>query len=148
MKPSLLGNPAVAYNEESFTIPAGSVAKGSTVTVEAQYPGCHHRERAQHSGHCRHHRRGRCRHGGHRVAGLPHRHGAVREVFPAHAGRNCGRAAARKLRQLPLPERRRTRSLPRLTKLHKNSAAPSFPVGRRIFAVQSRRKDRVRDIFW
>lgn len=28
---SLLGNPAVAYNEESFTIPAG------TVTVEAQY---------------------------------------------------------------------------------------------------------------
>ena len=34
---SLLGNPAVAYNEESFTIPAGSVAKGSTVTVEAQY---------------------------------------------------------------------------------------------------------------
>ena len=34
---SLLGNPAVAYNEESFTIPAGSVAKCSTVTVEAQY---------------------------------------------------------------------------------------------------------------
>lgn len=34
---SLLGNPAVAYNEESFTIPAGSVTKGSTVTVEAQY---------------------------------------------------------------------------------------------------------------
>ena len=34
---SLLGNLAVAYNEESFTIPAGSVAKGSTVTVEAQY---------------------------------------------------------------------------------------------------------------
>lgn len=34
---SLLGNPAVAYNKESFTIPAGSVAKGSTVTVEAQY---------------------------------------------------------------------------------------------------------------
>lgn len=34
---SLLGNPAVAYNEESFTIPAGSVAKGSAVTVEAQY---------------------------------------------------------------------------------------------------------------
>lgn len=34
---SLLGNPAVASNEESFTIPAGSVAKGSTVTVEAQY---------------------------------------------------------------------------------------------------------------
>ena len=34
---SLLGNPEVAYNEESFTIPAGSVAKGSTVTVEAQY---------------------------------------------------------------------------------------------------------------
>ena len=33
----LLGNPAVAYNEESFTIPAGTVAKGSTVTVEAQY---------------------------------------------------------------------------------------------------------------
>ena len=32
---SLLGNPAVAYNEESFTIPAGSVAKGSTVTVDA-----------------------------------------------------------------------------------------------------------------
>lgn len=34
---SLLGNPAVAYNQESFIIPAGSVAKGSTVTVEAQY---------------------------------------------------------------------------------------------------------------
>ena len=34
---SLLGNPAVAYNEENFTIPAGSVAKGSIVTVEAQY---------------------------------------------------------------------------------------------------------------
>lgn len=34
---SLLGNPAVAYNQESFTIPAGSVVKGSTVTVEAQY---------------------------------------------------------------------------------------------------------------
>lgn len=34
---SLLGNPAVAYNQESFTIPAGSVAKGGTVTVEAQY---------------------------------------------------------------------------------------------------------------
>ena len=34
---SLLGNLAVTYNEESFTIPAGSVAKGSTVTVEAQY---------------------------------------------------------------------------------------------------------------
>lgn len=34
---SLLGNPTVAYNQESFTIPAGSVTKGSTVTVEAQY---------------------------------------------------------------------------------------------------------------
>lgn len=34
---SLLGNPAVAYNQESFTISAGTVAKGSTVTVEAQY---------------------------------------------------------------------------------------------------------------
>lgn len=34
---NLLGNPAVAYNQESFTIPAGSVAKDSTVTVEAQY---------------------------------------------------------------------------------------------------------------
>ena len=34
---SLLGNPAVAYNEESFIIPAGSVAKDSIVTVEAQY---------------------------------------------------------------------------------------------------------------
>lgn len=34
---SLLGNPAVAYNEESFTIPAGTVAKNSIVTVEAQY---------------------------------------------------------------------------------------------------------------
>ena len=34
---SLLGNPAVAYNEESFIIPAGTVAKNSTVTVEAQY---------------------------------------------------------------------------------------------------------------
>lgn len=76
---SLLGNPAVAYNEESFTISAGS--------------------------------------------------------------------PPRKLRQLPLPERRRTRPLPRLTEPHKNSAAPSF-VGRRCFAVQSRRKGRVRDIFW
>lgn len=34
---SLLGNPAVAYKEESFTIPAGTVAKNSIVTVEAQY---------------------------------------------------------------------------------------------------------------
>lgn len=34
---SLLGNPAVAYNQESFTIPAGTVAKDSIVTVEAQY---------------------------------------------------------------------------------------------------------------
>lgn len=34
---SLLGSPAVAYNEESFTIPAGTVAKDSIVTVEAQY---------------------------------------------------------------------------------------------------------------
>lgn len=34
---SLLGNPTVAYNEESFTIPAGTVAKNSIVTVEAQY---------------------------------------------------------------------------------------------------------------
>lgn len=34
---SLLGNPAVAYSEESFTIPAGTVAKNSIVTVEAQY---------------------------------------------------------------------------------------------------------------
>lgn len=34
---SLLGNPAVAYNEESFIIPAGTVAKDSIVTVEAQY---------------------------------------------------------------------------------------------------------------
>lgn len=34
---SLLGNSAVAYNQESFTIPAGTVAKDSIVTVEAQY---------------------------------------------------------------------------------------------------------------
>lgn len=34
---SLLGNPAVAYNAESFTIPANAVEKGKTVTVEAQY---------------------------------------------------------------------------------------------------------------
>lgn len=34
---SLLGNPNVAYNAESFTIPAGTVAKDSIVTVEAQY---------------------------------------------------------------------------------------------------------------
>lgn len=90
---SLLGNPAVAYNEESFTIPDGQRGQGQHRDRGSPVPGCHHRERAQHSGHCRHHRRGRCRHGGHRVAGLPHRHGAVREVFPAHAGRNCGRAA-------------------------------------------------------
>ena len=34
---SLLGNPNVAYNAESFTIPANTVEKGKTVTVEAQY---------------------------------------------------------------------------------------------------------------
>ena len=34
---SLLGNPNVAYNAESFTIPANAVEKGNTVTVEAQY---------------------------------------------------------------------------------------------------------------
>ena len=33
----LLGNPNVAYNAESFTIPANAVEKGKTVTVEAQY---------------------------------------------------------------------------------------------------------------
>lgn len=90
---SLLGNPAVAYNEESFTIPAGSVAKGSTVTVEAQYRDATIESEPSILGTAAIIGRGRCRHGGHRVAGLPHRHGAVREVFPAHAGRNCGRAA-------------------------------------------------------
>ena len=34
---SLLSNPNVAYNAESFTIPANAVEKGKTVTVEAQY---------------------------------------------------------------------------------------------------------------
>lgn len=34
---SLLGNPNVAYNAESFTIPANAVEKGKTVIVEAQY---------------------------------------------------------------------------------------------------------------
>lgn len=34
---SLLGNPKVAYNAESFTIPANAVKNGKTVTVEAQY---------------------------------------------------------------------------------------------------------------
>ena len=34
---SLLGNPNVAYNAESFTIPANAVEHGKTVTVEAQY---------------------------------------------------------------------------------------------------------------
>lgn len=34
---SLLGNPNVAYNAESFTIPANAVKNGKTVTVEAQY---------------------------------------------------------------------------------------------------------------
>lgn len=34
---SLLGNPKVAYNAESFTIPANAVENGKTVTVEAQY---------------------------------------------------------------------------------------------------------------
>lgn len=34
---SLLVNPNVAYNAESFTIPANAVEKGKTVTVEAQY---------------------------------------------------------------------------------------------------------------
>lgn len=146
---SLLGNPAVAYNEESFTIPAGSVAKGSTVTVEAQYRDA-------------------------TIESEPSILGTAAIIaWPVQARRSsCGRATAsawsctrsissprrkklrqssppRRLRQqLPLPERRRTRSLPRLTELHKNSAAPSFPVGRRIFAVQSRRKGRVRDIFW
>lgn len=86
---SLLGNPAVAYNEESFTIrqapwprTASSPWKPSTGMPPSRASPAFW--------HCRHHRRGRCRHGGHRVAGLPHRHGAVREVFPAHAGRGCG----------------------------------------------------------
>lgn len=34
---SLLGNPNVAYNAESFTIQANAVENGKTVTVEAQY---------------------------------------------------------------------------------------------------------------
>lgn len=34
---SLLGNPNVAYNAESFTIPANAVENGKTVTVEAPY---------------------------------------------------------------------------------------------------------------
>lgn len=34
---SLLGNPNVAYNAESFTIPANAVENSKTVTVEAQY---------------------------------------------------------------------------------------------------------------
>ena len=34
---SLLGTPNVAYNAESFTIPANAVENGKTVTVEAQY---------------------------------------------------------------------------------------------------------------
>lgn len=34
---SLLGNPNVAYNAESFTIPANAVENGKAVTVEAQY---------------------------------------------------------------------------------------------------------------
>ena len=34
---SLLGNPNVAYNAESFTIPANAVENGKTVIVEAQY---------------------------------------------------------------------------------------------------------------
>ena len=34
---SLLDNPNVAYNAESFTIPANAVENGKTVTVEAQY---------------------------------------------------------------------------------------------------------------
>ena len=138
---SLLGNPAVAYNQESFTIPAGSVAKGSTVTVEAQYRDA-------------------------TIESEPSILGTAAIIGVAGAGTavasawSCTRSISsprrkklrqssppRKLRQLPLPERRRTRSLPRLTEPHKNSAAPSF-VGRRIFAVQSRRKGRVRDIFW
>ena len=68
---------------------AGSVAKDSTVTVEAQYrdatiesepsilalpPSSAWPVQA---------RRSSC-------GRLPHRHGAVREVFPAHAGRGCG----------------------------------------------------------
>lgn len=53
---SLLGNPAVAYNQESFTIPAGSVAKDSTVTVEAQYRDATIESEPSILGHCRHHR--------------------------------------------------------------------------------------------
>lgn len=90
---SLLGNPAVAYNQESFTIPAGSVAKGSTVTVEAQYRDATIESEPSILGTAAIIGVAGAGHGGHRVAGLPHRHGAVREVFPAHAGRNCGRAA-------------------------------------------------------
>lgn len=46
---SLLGNPAVAYNEESFTI-GGQRGQGQHRDRRSPVPGCHHRERAQHSG--------------------------------------------------------------------------------------------------
>ena len=87
------GQPGGRLQRGELYHPGGQRGQGQHRDRGSPVPGCHHRERAQRSGHCRHHRRGRCRHGGHRVAGLPHRHGAVREVFPAHAGRNCGRAA-------------------------------------------------------
>lgn len=87
---SLLGKPGGRLQRGELYHPGGQRGQGQHRDRGSPVPGCHHRERAQHSGHCRHHRRGRCRHGSHRVAGLPHRHGAVREVFPAHAGRGCG----------------------------------------------------------
>ena len=146
---SLLGNPAVAYNEESFTIPAGSVAKGSTVTVEAQYRDATIESEPSILGTAA-------------IIGVAGAGTAVivwqgyrigMELYekyfqPTPEETAAEQPAPEAPEQLPLPERRRTRSLPRLTELHKNSAAPSFPVGRRIFAVQSRRKGRVRDIFW
>ena len=46
---SLLGNPAVAYNEESFTIPAGTVAKNSIVTVEGCRYACTPNKAGRHS---------------------------------------------------------------------------------------------------
>ena len=119
---SLLGNPAVAYNQESF--PAfWALPPSSAWPVQARRSSCGRATASAWS--------------------------CTRSISSPRRKKLRQSSPLRKLRQLlPLPERRRTRSLPRLTELHKNSAAPSFPVGRRIFAVQSRRKGRVRDIFW
>ena len=127
---SLLGNPAVAYNEESFTIPAGSVAKGSTVTVEAQYRDATIESEPSVLGTAA-------------IIGVAGAGTAVivwqgyrigmelyEKYFQPTPEETAAEQPARKLRQqLPLPERRRTRSLPRLTELHKTAPLHRFRWG-------------------